>query len=61
MEVLSLRLPSMDTVQKEEMLGKCFDYFVEHGLEGVTMRKLCDKTGIAISSAYYWFGNKNCS
>jgi len=54
-----MRLPSMDTLQKEEMLGKCFDYFVENGLEGVTMRKLCDQTGIAVSSAYYWFGNKD--
>lgn len=54
-----MRLPSMDTVQKEEMLKKCFDYFVEHSLEGITMRKMCDQTGIAISSAYYWFGNKD--
>ena len=54
-----MRLPSMDTLQKEEMLSKCFNYFVEYGLEGVTMRNLCDQTGIAVSSAYYWFGNKD--
>ena len=23
------------------------------------MRKMCDETGMAVSSAYYWFGNKD--
>lgn len=54
-----MRIQSMDSQKKEEMLSKCFEYFVEHGLENVTMRKLCEQTGIAISSAYYWFGNKD--
>lgn len=54
-----MREPSMNPEQKEEILKKCFGYFVRHGLEGVTMRKMCEQTGIAVSSAYYWFGNKD--
>ncbi len=49
----------MNNIQKDEILKKCFTYFVEHGLESISMRKMCDETGMAVSSAYYWFGNKD--
>ena len=49
----------MNNIQKDEILKKCFAYFVEHGLERISMRKMCDETGMAISSAYYWFKDKD--
>lgn len=54
-----MREPSMNNIQKDEILKKCFTYFVEYGLESISMRKMCDETGMAVSSAYYWFGNKD--
>lgn len=54
-----MREPSMNNIHKDEILKKCFDYFVEHGLESISMRKMCEETGMAMSSAYYWFGNKD--
>jgi len=55
----NMREPSYDNVQKEDLLKKCFDYLVETGLESVSMRNMCDETGIVMSSMYYWFGNKD--
>lgn len=54
-----MREPSMNNIQKDEILKKCFDYFVKHGIENISMRKMCDETGMAMSSVYYWFGNKD--
>lgn len=54
-----MREPSMNNIQKDEILRKCFDYFVKYGLESISMRKMCDETGMAMSSVYYWFGNKD--
>ena len=55
----SVREPSMNNIQKDEILKKCFAYFVEHGLESISMRKMCDETGMAMSSAYYWCKDKD--
>lgn len=55
----NMREPSYDNVQKEDLLKKCFEYLIETGLENVSMRKMCDETGMAMSSVYYWFGNKD--
>ena len=54
-----MREPSMNNIQKDEILKKCFAYFVEYGLESISMRKMCDETGMAMSSAYYWFKDKD--
>ena len=54
-----MREPSMNNIQKDEILKKCFTYFVEHGLERISMRKMCAETGMAMSSAYYWFKDKD--
>lgn len=54
-----MREPSMNNIQKDEILKKCFDYFVQQGLESISMRKMCEETGMAMSSIYYWFGNKD--
>lgn len=54
-----MRTPSYDIVQTDEMLQKCFSYLVDSGLENISMRKMCEETGIAMSSAYYWFKNKD--
>lgn len=49
----------MNNIQKDEILRKAFEYFVDNGLENVTMRNLCKETGMSVSSAYYWFGDKD--
>jgi len=54
-----MREPSMNNIQKDEILQKCFEYFVRQGLESISMRKMCEETGMAMSSVYYWFGNKD--
>ncbi len=54
-----MREPSYDTINKEALLKKCFNYLVNSGLESASMRKMCDSTGIGMSSAYYWFKNKD--
>lgn len=45
-------------VDAEDMLERAFAYLVSHGLENVTMRRLCNDTGLALGSMYYWFKNK---
>lgn len=46
-------------VDAEDMLERAFAYLVSHGLENVTMRRLCNDTGLALGSMYYWFKNKD--
>ena len=57
--VRGMREPSYDIIQKEELLRTCFEYLSKTGLESVSMRNMCDETGIVMSSMYYWFGNKD--
>ena len=54
-----IREPLYGSVQKEELLQKCFEYLAKTGLENVSMRSMCEETGIVMSSMYYWFGNKD--
>lgn len=54
-----MREPSMNNIFKDEILKKCFQYFVHHGIESISMRKMCVETGMAMSSIYYWFGSKD--
>ena len=54
-----MREPSYDAVNKDDLLKKCFNYLVNSGLESASMRKMCESTGIAMSSVYYWFKNKD--
>lgn len=46
------------TNPRDEMLDRVFNYFVDIGLENISMRKLCSELNIAPGSLYYWFENK---
>lgn len=54
-----MRNPVLGDVSKEDILEKCFKYLSEHGLDKVSMRKLCGQTGMGMGSIYYWFDNKD--
>ena len=44
---------------KKEILGKCFGYLVEKGLENASVKNMCEETGISSGSIYYWFKDKD--
>lgn len=41
-----------------ELLDSSFMFLANHGLENASVRNLCDATGLAVSSIYYWFQDK---
>lgn len=45
-------------VDENEMLERIFSILVESGLENISIRELCRRTGIAQGSLYYWFNDK---
>lgn len=44
---------------KEKILRECFDCMAELGLEQITIRALCEATGLTASSLYYRFNDKD--
>lgn len=46
------------TADKNMFLKKVFPVLVEYGLENITIRELCKKTGIVQGTLYYWFKDK---
>ncbi len=44
---------------KRSILEKTYEYLVEKGLENATIRDICDFTGFAQGSIYYWYKNKD--
>lgn len=44
---------------KKEILGKCFGYLTQKGLENASIKNLCEETGISSGSIYYWFKDKD--
>lgn len=45
-------------VDEESLLNRIFTFFVDSGLENVSIRELSKGTGLAQGSLYYWFGDK---
>ncbi len=43
---------------KKRILDSVFNYLVKRGLENITIRELCEGTGITQGSIYYWFSSK---
>lgn len=41
-----------------KLLESSFMFLANHGLENASIHNLCDATGIAVSSIYYWFEDK---
>ena len=48
-----------ENVQKDAVLKKCFDCLVETGIEGASINNFSSATGMASSSLYYWFKDKD--
>lgn len=55
---VKVRKPYERDIQKE-ILGKCFEYLVQKGLEHASVKNLCEETGISSGSIYYWFKDRN--
>lgn len=47
-----LREPYERDIQKE-ILGKCFEYLVQKGLEQASVKNLCEETGISSDKEFY--------
>ena len=45
--------------KKQEIIKKTWEYLMENGLENASIGDLCRKTGLAQSSLYHWFVNKD--
>lgn len=54
-----MREPSSQDVEKDDILRKCFSYLSKKGLDGISMRELCNETKMGMGSIYYWFGDKD--
>lgn len=48
-----------ENVQKDAVLKKCFECLVETGIEGASINNFSSATGMASSSLYYWFEDKD--
>ena len=48
-----------ENVQKDAVLKKCFECLVETGIEGASINNFSSATGMASSSLYYWFKDKD--
>ncbi len=45
--------------RKQEIIQTTWDYMKEHGLMNSSVGTLCKETGLAQSSLYHWFSNKD--
>lgn len=45
--------------KKEFIIEKCFECFVQNGIESATTREFCAAAGINSNTLYYYFGSKN--
>ena len=52
-----MRWKSENTI-RQDFLRRSFAYLTEYGLETMSLRDLCKKTGISTGSIYYWFEDK---
>ncbi len=44
--------------RQHELLSTVYSYIIKNGLENIHIRDLCQETGIAQGSIYYWYKNK---
>lgn len=54
-----MREPAEQEVRKDVVLRKCFECLTEKGIEAVTIKDFSEATGMASSSIYYWFEDKD--
>lgn len=54
-----MRNPAEREVKKEVVLQQCFECLTEKGIESITIKDFSVATGMAMSSIYYWFEDKD--
>lgn len=53
-----MKTATYQTTDKSELSERVFPYLVKHGLENITIREMCRRTGIVQGTLYYWFSDK---
>ena len=48
-----------EIIQKDVVLKECFECLVKTGIEGASINSISNATGMAPSSLYYWFRDKD--
>lgn len=54
-----MRNPAEREVKKEVVLQQCFECLTKKGIESITIKDFSVATGMAMSSIYYWFEDKD--
>lgn len=54
-----MREPAEREIKKDVVLSKCFECLTEKGIESTTIKDFSETTGMAASSIYYWFEDKD--
>lgn len=54
-----MRNPAEREIKKDVVLSKCFECLTEKGIESITIKDFSVATGMAMSSIYYWFEDKD--
>lgn len=54
-----MRNPTERDFNKDAVLSKCFECLTEKGIEAATVKEFSKATGMAASSIYYWFTDKD--
>ena len=54
-----MRNPAEREIKKDIVLQQCFECLTEKGIESITIKDFSAATGMAMSSIYYWFDDKD--
>ena len=54
-----MRNPAEREIKKDIVLQQCFECLTEKGIESITIKDFSTATGMAMSSIYYWFEDKD--
>lgn len=54
-----MRNPAEREIKKDIVLQQCFECLTEKGIESITIKDFSAATGMAMSSIYYWFEDKD--
>lgn len=54
-----MRKPAEREFNKDVVLAKCFECLTMKGIEATAIKDFSEATGMAASSIYYWFEDKD--
>lgn len=54
-----MRNPAEREIKKDVVLQQCFECLTKKGIESITIKDFSVATGMAMSSIYYWFKDKD--